>query len=45
MSDFTASASLDWGWIEFVGLWLLFPVAFILASVVAIGRWRGRRYK
>ncbi len=44
MSDIAASASLDWRWIEFVGLWLLFPLVLILASTT-IGRWRGRRRK
>ena len=45
MSEITASANLDWAWIEFVGLWLLAPLVFVLVSLSLIQHWRGRRHR
>lgn len=45
MWEVAAAARLDWGWIEFVGLWLLAPLVFVAASLSLIQHLRGRRHK
>jgi hypothetical protein len=39
------AARMEWGWIEFVALWLLTPLVFVVASSSFIRYWRGRRHK
>ena len=45
MSHITASADLDWGWIEFVALGLLCPLIVIIGSTNLLHHWRKRRFK
>ncbi|MBI2716324.1 MAG: hypothetical protein HYX37_18025 [Rhizobiales bacterium] len=45
MSTLVASSDLDWGWIGFVGLWLLIPLLFFIASLLFFQRWLGCRHK
>lgn len=45
MSEITASANLDWGWIELVGLGLLCPLLVIIGSTSLLHHWRKRRLR
>lgn len=45
MSEITATANLDWAWIEFVGLWLLTLLVIIAGAVTLLHHWRGRRHR
>lgn len=45
MSYITASANLDWAWIEFVGLGLLSPLVVLLGLTTLLHHWRGRRHE
>lgn len=45
MWDLAAAARLDWGWIEFVGLWLLGPLVFVLVTLPVLRHWRRHRHR
>ena len=41
----SVGSSLEWGWIEFVGLWLLSPLVLVFGSISLLHYWLGRRHK
>lgn len=45
MSVLATISALDWGWIEFVGLWLLTPAVVVSAFLLLIQHRRDRRSK
>lgn len=45
MFDPSLGSNLEWDWIEFVGLGLLCPLAFVFGSMALLQQWRGRRHK
>ena len=45
MLSLSVGSTLEWGWVEFVGLWLLAPLVIVLVSLSLIQHWRGRRHK
>lgn len=40
MFDLSLGSNLEWGWIEFVGLWLLSPLVLVLGSLTLFQYWR-----